>query len=74
MDEYLYECSQDVWTFERQTGCEATPERGAAYAIAQERQTKRNYQAMQKRIWEEYGSPAALQRPARLSRDCRCLP
>jgi len=58
MDDYLYECSQDVWTFERQTGCEATPERGAAYAIAQERQTKRNYQSMQKRIWEEYGSPA----------------
>jgi hypothetical protein len=58
LDEYLDQCSQDVWTFERQTGVEATPERGAAYAIAQERQTKRNYQAMQKRIWEEYGSPA----------------
>jgi hypothetical protein len=58
MDDYAYEAGQDVWTFERQTGCEATPERGAAYAIAQERQTKRNYQSMQKRIWEEYGSPA----------------
>jgi len=57
LDEYHYECGQDVWTFERQTGHEATPERGAAYAIAQERQTKRNYQKLQKRIWEEYGNP-----------------
>jgi hypothetical protein len=57
MDEYSYQCGQDVWTFERQTGHEATPERGAAYAIAQERQTKRNYQDMQKRLWQEYGCP-----------------
>jgi len=57
MDEYYYECSQDFWTFERQTGYEPTPERGAAYAIAQERQTKRNYQGLQKRLWEEYGCP-----------------
>src|SRR5712691_3175320 len=57
VDEYLYECGQDSWTFERQTGCEATPERAAAYAIAQERQTKRNYRNLQKRLWEEYGSP-----------------
>ena len=57
VDEYYYECSQDAWTFERQTGCEATPVRGAAYAIAQERQTKRHYQALQKRLWEEYGCP-----------------
>lgn len=57
LDEYLHQCSQDIWTFERQTGYEATPERGAAYAIAQERQTKRNYQALQKRLWDEYGSP-----------------
>src|SRR6266508_201063 len=58
VDHYAHECSQDVWTFERQTGYEATPERGAAYAIAQERQTKRNYQDMQRRLWQEYGSPA----------------
>ena len=57
MDEYAYECGQDTWTFFKQTGCEPSPERGAAYAIAQERQTKRNYQALQKRVWEEYGSP-----------------
>jgi len=57
LDEYTYECGQDVWTFEKQTGYEATPERGAAYAIAQERQTKRNYQEMQRRLWTEYGSP-----------------
>jgi len=57
VDEYYHECSQDVWTFEKQTGHEATPERGAAYAIAQERQTKRNYQGLQKRLWEEYGCP-----------------
>lgn len=57
LDEYTYECGQDTWTFERQTGHEATPERGAAYAIAQERQTKRNYQDMQRRLWQEYGSP-----------------
>jgi hypothetical protein len=57
LDEYTHECGQDFWTFERQTGYEATPERGAAYAIAQERQTKRNYQAMQRRLWTEYGSP-----------------
>jgi hypothetical protein len=55
---YKDQCGQDTWTFERQTGCEGTPERAAAYAIAQERQTKRNYQEMQKRIWNEYGSPA----------------
>ncbi len=64
LDEYKYECGQDTWTFERQTGHEATPERGAAYAIAQERQTKRNYQDMQKRLWQEYGSPKdAADRP-----------
>jgi hypothetical protein len=57
IDEYYYECSQDTWTFFKQTGHEPTPERGAAYAIGQERQTKRNYQGLQKRIWEEYGSP-----------------
>jgi len=57
VDEYYYKCSEDFWTFERQTGCEPTPERGAAYAIAQERQTKRNYQGIQKRLWEEYGRP-----------------
>lgn len=57
MDEYLYECGQDSWSFERQTGQDATPERAAAYAIAQERQTKRNYRNLQKRLWEEYGSP-----------------
>jgi hypothetical protein len=57
MDEYTDQCGQDTWTFERQTGHEATPERGAAYAIAQERQTKKNYQDMQRRIWGEYGSP-----------------
>src|SRR3990172_8043900 len=61
MDEYTYQCSEDVWTFERQTGHEATPERGAAYAIAQERQTKRNYQDMQKRLWQEYGCPKDAQ-------------
>lgn len=55
--EYTDEASQHVWTFDHQTGHEATPERGAAYAIAQERQTKRNYQAVQKRIWSEYGEP-----------------
>lgn len=54
---YAAECNEDTWTFDRQTGKEATPERGAAYAIAQERQTKKNYQDMQKRIWTEYGSP-----------------
>lgn len=57
VDEYLYECGQDAWTFERQTGHEGTPERAAAYAIAQERQTKRNYRGIQKRLWEEYGCP-----------------
>jgi hypothetical protein len=57
LDEYLYECGQDVWSFERQTGYEATPERGAAYAIAQERQTKKNYRDLQRRIWDEYGQP-----------------
>lgn len=57
LDDYFGELNTDTWTFERQTGHEATPERGAAYAIAQERQTKRNYQDMMKRIWGEYGSP-----------------
>ncbi len=57
LDEYTYECGQDIWTFERQTGHEPTPDRTAAYAIAQERQTKKNYRDMQRRLWEEYGSP-----------------
>ena len=57
LDEYLYQCGLDTWTFERQTGKEATPERAAAYAIGQERQTKKNYQDLRKRIWEEYGRP-----------------
>ncbi len=57
VDRYAGECNEDTWTFDRQTGHGATPERGAAYAIAQERQTKKNYQDMQKRIWTEYGSP-----------------
>ena len=57
MDEYTYQCGQDVWTFQRQTGHDPTPERGAAYAIAQERQTKKNYRDMQQRVWQEYGSP-----------------
>lgn len=61
---YAAECNEDTWTFDRQTGHEATPERGAAYAIAQERQTKKNYQDLQKRIWQEYGSPTDdAQRP-----------
>lgn len=55
--DYKEECGQDTWTFDKQTGHEGTPERAAAYAIAQERQTKKNYQEMQKRIWGEYGSP-----------------
>jgi hypothetical protein len=57
LDAYKDECGQDTWTFERQTGHEGTPVRAAAYAIAQERQTKKNYHEMQKRIWGEYGSP-----------------
>ncbi len=57
LDEYTYRCREDVWTFERQTGCEATPPRAAAYAIAQERQTKKHYHDMQRRLWQEYGSP-----------------
>lgn len=64
LDEYTYQCDQDTWTFERQTGHEATPERGAAYAIAQERQTKKNYRDMQRRLWQEYGSPVdAAEKP-----------
>src|SRR5437879_9730642 len=55
VDQYAHECGQDVWTFERQTGYEATPERGAVYAIAKERQTKRNYQAMQRRLRQKEG-------------------
>lgn len=57
MDDYKYQCGQDVWTFERQTGHEPTPEHGAAYAIAQERQTKKNYRDMQQRVWQEYDCP-----------------
>jgi hypothetical protein len=58
LDRYAHQCGEDVWIFERQTGYEATPARGAVYAIAQERQTKRNYRAMQRRLWHEYDSPA----------------
>ncbi|MEX0684129.1 MAG: acyl-ACP desaturase [Dehalococcoidia bacterium] len=76
VDEYANKCGEDVWTFERQTGHEATPERGAAYAIAQERQTKRNYQSLQKRLWQEYGSPVdEAQRPVfpAIAGVCRAL-
>jgi len=64
LDVYSYQCSQNLWTFELQTGHEATPVRGAAYAIAQERQTKKNYRDMQQRVWKEIGSPKdANERP-----------
>src|SRR3989442_8064199 len=59
LDRYTHECGEDVWTFERQTGYEATPERGAVYAIAQERQTTKNYQDMQRRLWQEDCAPGA---------------
>jgi hypothetical protein len=64
LDAYKDECGEDTWTFERQTGHEGTPVRAAAYAIAQERQTKKNYHEMQKRIWGEYGSPTDPNRKA----------
>lgn len=65
LGEYVHECGEDTWTFERQTGYEPTPVRGAVYAIAQERQTKRSYREMQRRLWQEYGSPVdADNRPA----------
>ena len=57
VDHYLAELSGDQWTFERQTGYEATPLLAAAYAIFQERQTRWNYTALRMRLWREYGSP-----------------
>ncbi len=76
LGEYLDGCDRDFWTFERQTGYEATPIRGAVYAMAQERQTKRSYREMQKRLWAEYGSPVdAANRPLfpAISGVCRTL-
>ena len=57
VDHYLAEVSEDQWTFERQTGQEATPLLAAAYGIFQERQTRWNYTTMRMRLWREYGSP-----------------
>ena len=57
VDHYLAELSGYQWTFERQTGYEATPLLAAAFAIFQERQTRWNYTAMRMRLWGEYGSP-----------------
>ena len=57
VDHYLEETSEDQWTFERQTGYEATPLLASAYAIFQERHTRRNYTELRMRLWREYGSP-----------------
>ena len=57
VDRYLAEAGEDQWTFERQTGYEATPLLASAYAIFQERQTRWNYAALRVRLWQEYGSP-----------------
>jgi hypothetical protein len=57
VDHYLAELSEDRWTFERQTGYEATPLLASAYAMFQERQTRWNYAALRMRLWREYGNP-----------------
>lgn len=57
VDHYLAEAAEDQWTFEKQTGYEATPLIASAYAIFQERQTRRNYATLRMRLWREYGSP-----------------
>ena len=57
VDHYLAEVLEDQWTFERQTGYEATPLLATAYGIFQERQTRWNYAALRMRLWREYGSP-----------------
>lgn len=59
-DRYIAECAEsERWTFQRQTGFEGTPLLGAAYAVFQERQTRRNYTALRHRVWKEYGSPTS---------------
>ena len=57
VDRYLTECAEDQWTFERQTGYEGTPLLVSAYAIFQERETRRAYTIIRTRLWEEYGCP-----------------
>ena len=57
VDKYLAEAGEYQWTFEEQTGYEATPLLASAYAIFQERQTRWNYTKVRRRIWKEYGSP-----------------
>ena len=57
MDKYLAEAGEYQWTFDTQTGYEATPLLAAAYAIFQERQTRWNYTHVRRRVWKEYGSP-----------------
>ena len=57
VDRYLAEVAEDQWTFDRQTGYEATPLLASAYAMFQERQTRWNYTALRMRLWREYGSP-----------------
>jgi hypothetical protein len=57
VDDYLEEIPKPQWTFELQTGYEATPVVASAYAIFQERQTRWNYTVLRMRLWREYGSP-----------------
>ena len=58
-DKFIAETQEYHWTFEEQTGYQATPLLASAYAIFQERQTRWNYTQTRVKIWEEYGSPRA---------------
>lgn len=62
-DEFLAECSNYTFTFERQTGHAATPYNASAYAITQERQTRHNYTSFRKYLRAEFqrtGNPLLL--------------
>lgn len=56
VDKYLAECSEDTWTFKRQTGFDATAILASGYGNVQERQTKSNYAVFIRHLIREYES------------------
>jgi hypothetical protein len=57
LDRYLATCSEERWTFEKQTGHPGDKVRAVAYAALQELNTRLDYTDMRLRLWRGYGSP-----------------
>ncbi len=54
VDAFLDQCARDKWTFERQTGMEATAWNSSAYTIVQEKHTRHNYTKFRLFLMAEY--------------------